>query len=453
MTLKVSGIVAAFSARRSGESFGCGVMPVPSLGWVVIIWGFTLGYVFALVGALPARMKEWDFGLYYASALSLRLGRNPYREPFTALADRLGLHLNGIQTAVATPTFLLAFEPLVNLPLWQAYWTWIGLLAACLVAALWLMLGRHSSRLPPTTALVLAAFAILYPPTRANFAAAQSQILILLILALMMRLLESGYDASASLLLSGAVLLRAYPLLLVGYFVLKRRWKVVAFTVAGVLAGGIVTVVGIGPARAFSFLGAVGLAPSRNFLSLNAIGSLPPQVAHSTDNGSIQNAMTMLFLLLYPRRSNQLATSIAARLTEVILLGLTLAATRSDTDDQAQEWPELCLWIAAMVMLPPISWEHYRVLLLIPYAQLVIAYNEGKAGRAALSMIVVSYCLTIVFDVASMGLSVPAKGVRILDLKWLPPLVLVQLMVPLSAYVAAYWTIKGGTTRRVAAQA
>src|SRR5208337_4733199 len=89
MTLKVSGIVAAFSAGRSGQGFGSGVMPVPSLGWVVIIWGFTLGYVFALVGALPARMKEWDFGLYYASALSLRLGHNPYREPFTALADRL----------------------------------------------------------------------------------------------------------------------------------------------------------------------------------------------------------------------------------------------------------------------------------------------------------------------------------------------------------------------------
>ena len=101
-----------------------------------------------------------------------------------------------------------------------------------------------------------------------------------------------------------------------------------------------------------------------------------------------------------------------------------------------------------MIMLSPLSWDHYQVLLLIPYVQVATAYNRGKAGGAPLTMAIVSYCLTVVFSAVFLSVSVPvANGLPLVGSKWLAPLVLLQLMVPMTAYVAACWTIKGQRTR------
>ena len=230
-----------------------GRIPAARLESVLVVWAAILIYLFTVFRRLPPDMRGQDFGIYFAAAQSLRLGRNPYTESFKDLAHSLGLHLGGVDTADHTPTFLLCFEPLTKLSLPSAYLIWIGLTIACFAGGLYLLLGPRSG-LPTTTALILAAFAILYPPVAAHFETAQCQILVMFILVLMMRLMESGHEAGAGLLLALAGLLRAYPLLLVVYLLIKRRWRAVAFTLAGVAVGGIFTVLMLGPVRTFSFL-------------------------------------------------------------------------------------------------------------------------------------------------------------------------------------------------------
>ena len=140
-------------------------------------------------------------------------------------------------------------------------------------------------------------------------------------------------------------------------------------------------------------------------------------------------------MLLKPTRwSNPVVASITTWLIRLTLLALTVAATASHASDEAQEWPEFCLWIAAMIMLSPLSWDHYQVLLLIPYVQVAAAYNRGKAGGAPLTMAIVSYCLTVVVSAVFLSVSVPvANGLPLVGSKWLAPLVLLQLMVPMTA--------------------
>lgn len=411
-----------------------GRIPAARLGSVLIVWAVTLIYLFTLLPVLREDMRRQDFGIYFAAARSLRLGRNPYTESFKDLEHSLGLHLGGIYTADHTPTFLLCFEPLTKLSLPSAYLIWIGLTVACFAGGLYLLLGPHSG-LPATTALILAAFAILYPPVTSHFEFAQSQILVMFILVLMMRLMESGYEAGAGVLLSLAGLLRAYPLLLVVYLLIKRRWRAVAFTVGGVVVGGAFTALMLGPARTFSFLAAVGLIGSPNSLSGGmSIGFQRARVG----NASVQSSVAMLFMTLGSNWSNSLARSVTSWLVQVALLAATIMATKAHAADEHQEWREFCLWIVARVMLSPLSWTHYQVLLLIPYIQLTIGCNRGGTSYGTIGMEIASYCLTVLFVAVSMVVAVLANGDHIVGRRWWPWLVLIQSLVLLTAYLGAY---------------
>ena len=141
-------------------------------------------------------------------------------------------------------------------------------------------------------------------------------------------------------------------------------------------------------------------------------------------NASVQNWVAMLFVTLGRNWSNSLAESVTSWLVQIILLATTIMATRSATADEDREWREFCLWIVAMVMLSPVSWVHYQVLLLIPYIQLTIGYNRGGTNYRAIGMEIVSYCLTLLYFFAQSRL------------------VLLQSMVLLTAYVGAYWATR-----------
>src|SRR5260370_17472979 len=92
------------------------------------------------------------------------------------------MNTHSIERGTHPPTFLVLFEPLTELPLRTAYWTWTGLNFVALAAALVMLLGRRSL-LPLGTTLVVAALALLYPPVFLHFCFGQSNILSRLMLA------------------------------------------------------------------------------------------------------------------------------------------------------------------------------------------------------------------------------------------------------------------------------
>jgi hypothetical protein len=188
---------------------------------VVIIWLGVIFHSFALLTQLPSRPNHFDFSIYYASGLALREHRDPYTTDLNSIAPELNLEIEPMRYATDPPTYLLAFEPLTLLPLQQAFWVWEALNLAALLASLALLF--RGSGLGVWRALAIVALALLYPPVGEHFFYGQNKIFVLLMLALMIRWMADGHDAPAGLILGVAVLMRGFPLLLVGYLLLRRR--------------------------------------------------------------------------------------------------------------------------------------------------------------------------------------------------------------------------------------
>ena len=194
--------------------------------------------VWSICDELPARAARWDFSIYYMSAMAVRHGLNPYQTDFDRVGKSLGLEAGEIHHATDPPTFLLSMEPFAAMRERTAFYTWVGLNAIFLAAALALLFGK-SSGLGGRSGLALGALAVMYPPIYYHFFFAQSKIPLLLVLVLMMRSMEHGWDRGAGLCLALASLLRAFPLLLIGYLAIQRRWRVLVWTFIGLGIGGL----------------------------------------------------------------------------------------------------------------------------------------------------------------------------------------------------------------------
>src|SRR5208282_126505 len=135
------------------------------------------------------------------------------------------------------PTFLLLFEPFTLLRPASAYWAWIGLNVVLLGIALVLLL----SELPWVYAASMAALGLFYHPIRVHFWAAQLQIVILALLACTLRSLKFRREAAAGTSVAMATLIKLFPVLLVGYLVIARRWKALLWLGLFLVLGGLLT--------------------------------------------------------------------------------------------------------------------------------------------------------------------------------------------------------------------
>src|SRR5216684_590749 len=211
---------------------------------VVIIWLGVIFHSMALIHRLPSRITQFDFSIYYASALALHENLDPYTTDLESVGGGLGLEIDPIHYATDPPTFLLMIEPLARMPLRRAFWVWNGLNLAALIAAVILLL--YSSSLDTRLKWALAALALLYAPVGEHFFYAQNKILVLFLLAAMMRCMERRHDAAAGLILGFAGAIRGFPLLLAGYLFMQRRTRALVWTGVGLALCGLVTVALLG---------------------------------------------------------------------------------------------------------------------------------------------------------------------------------------------------------------
>ena len=89
---------------------------------VVIIWLGVIFHSMALIHQLPSRITQFDFSIYYASALALHENLDPYTTDLESVGGGLGFEIDPIHYATDPPTFLLMIEPLARMPLRRAFW-------------------------------------------------------------------------------------------------------------------------------------------------------------------------------------------------------------------------------------------------------------------------------------------------------------------------------------------
>jgi Glycosyltransferase family 87 len=393
------------------------------------VWICALLMLAGTASKMPAQWHGRDFSNYYESAWALRSGIDPYSTNLTPIGAQLGLETGGLLHASETPPFLLCFEPLTKLPPRSAYWIWIAINFSALAIAMYLLLA-HRRGLSGRTAWLLAGLILMSAPVAQNFYWGQSQLIVLALMAGTMRAMERDRDGAAGLLIAIAALLRAYPLLIVGYFVFRRKWRAVAFATAGIAAGAFLTVAALGLAQTVSFIHAASWLTDNYLVSRVDNLSLGPFVSRTfwaltgTTLGSSTDSM---------RRS-------AIAFADAVVLGITIRATMADANRDDPDWRVYSLWIAASLMLTPVAWHHYLVLLAIPFVQMIASASEERSSSRSIWMAALSYLLSAASLRIFNRLLVPPPTAFQLNLPWLArALEETSFVALLTGYVASYW--------------
>jgi Glycosyltransferase family 87 len=338
-------------------------------------------YIAVVIALLPKRATRWDFSHYYASALVLREGGDPYTTDLTPLGAKLGLTLRQIDRGTYPPTFLLCISPLTRLSVWHAYIVWQTFSVACLIAGLAMLL--HDT-VPPRAARWLVLGVIFFGPMQLHLNLAQSQFMVFAMLVGAIIALERSREAEAGLIFAAAALLRAYPLAMAGYLVARRHWRTLGWMAAGLAAGSLITVAAVGLQNCLDFRTATKLITARIFLeqpSNIALGSFVSRMFwHLSDSG-----------LIGPHELIRQGASFGSGL----ILGLAafvITWTRQDNEPDPDR-RAYSLWIATMILVSPTAWDHYLVLLVLPFVQITAAALAGRVDRAPVIACTVSYVL------------------------------------------------------------
>jgi len=388
--------------------------------------------VLILAGALTKMPGQWhrrDFSNYYESAWALRHGIDPYSADLTPIGDQLGLETGGLLHASETPPFLLCFEPLTWLRPRVAFWIWTGINFSALAIAMYLLLA-HRRGLSRRTAWLLAGLILMSAPVNLNLYWGQSQLIVLALLAGAMRAMERKREGTAGLLIAAAALLRAYPLLLAGYFVIRRKWRAVAFATAGIAAGLFVTVATVGFTQSLSFVhGALWLT---DYSIVNRVDNL--------SLGPFVSRTWWAFTGTAPGSSADWLRRAAIAVAGIVVLGMTIRATLADANRRDPDWRVYSLWIATAIMLSPVAWHHYLLLLTIPFVQLVASAAQGRSRSRAVWMAALAYALSAVSLRVFNRFLIPPPTDFQRTFPWLVrALEETSFVALLTGYIAAYW--------------
>jgi Glycosyltransferase family 87 len=349
---------------------------------LVPLWAAVVISVVILIAALPGRANKWDYSIYYSSALAMREGMNPYTTDLTPLAQSLGFELGKINHATDPPTFVMCFVPLTLLAPRPGFYVWTAINAGAFLVAL-VLLFKWTAGLGRDPALAIAAVAILFPPVIDHLVFGQNKMLVLLMFVLTLRWMERGRDAAAGMMLAFATLLRAFPLLLVGYLILMKRWRVVAYTMAGLAAGGLLTLALAGAGSTLSFV----LAPT--YLTEQWRQALPGNIAL----GPTVSRMFWYFFGVHLGATLDWTRKAVSWGSELGLLALTVKATVARPSSDDPDGRLFILWIMTAILVSPTSWFYYLVLLAIPMVRLSAAAANERTSRRALWVGVACYTL------------------------------------------------------------
>jgi hypothetical protein len=236
--------------------------------------------------------------------------------------------------------------------------------------------------------------------------------------------MERGRDAAAGLILAFATLLRAFPLLLVGYLVLMKQWRAVAYTMVGLAVGGLVTVVLVGVGSTLSFV----LAPG--YLTEGWREVLPSNIAL----GPSALRMFWYFFGVPLGPTLQWASMATSLVAELALLAFTVKATIARPSSDDPDGRVFILWIMTAILVSPTSWFYYLVLLAIPMVRLSAAAANDRTSRRALWAGVAAYALAWLYFTA-FDMRSPELASHPNTLAWR----LGASPVGLLAYLSLYW--------------
>jgi hypothetical protein len=329
------------------------------LGALILLL-FLPGVYLTLADLMPAPHQE-DFGAYYIAARALASGESPFDAQAAAhLATAAGVEHHS--PYIYPPLLALFLRPLAALPYSAAAAVWFILSAGALLAALCLL--RPFLQLPWRIYGWVCAGVYFLPPV--HYTLQHGQITHFLFL-----LIVSGAvgGAGAAAWVGVAAALKVFPATLAGVYALSGRMTALVTMAA---SAAVVTLAGAlaEPVATADFVRRVGPA-------------LAVERRLAPNNQSVAAVMARWFethWFVTPIVDAPAIGRPAANLTTLIIIGLTFLALVSirRAGGAMVQLRRFSLVLAATLMVSPIVWDHYYVLLLLPVAVLYRGSEDSE---------------------------------------------------------------------------
>lgn len=330
---------------------------------IVVAVLFFVGLGFITVLRAVKAFKQTDFTIYLAAAHSaLRGGEDLY-----VLTNERGWNYNYL------PLFAILMVPFAQLPLLWAALAWYVVSLILAVLALRMCVAMVRDQWPQSSEVWLYALppCLIVWPLMSALTRGQASVLLLWLLVAAVYYSWKGREVTGGACLAGAVVLKIFPLVLLAYFVWRRRWRFVAATVVGIAIGAYVL-----PAGVLGWKN--NLARVQEWVSVVGKPALHVEAADRQSQRYTE--------LLDPRKSrNQSLPAVVGRLTDIprmreIAAAISLAMAsavvmvgrRPPAGRVGSEGLIVSAALAWMLLVPPVSETHYFVVLLLPLTALVV---------------------------------------------------------------------------------
>ncbi|MBI5758942.1 MAG: DUF2029 domain-containing protein [Planctomycetales bacterium] len=281
------------------------------------------------------------------------------------------------------PSVFLAL-PFALLDYPNAVLAWNVLSLLLLAASLHWLVRELGIPFKAWSVMPMVTILLLSNPFRQQVNQGQFNLLLLFLLLAIWLAARSEKAWLAGTLLAVATAVKLFPGFLFLYFLLRRDWRIVAVGVTGVAV--------IGVAAGF----ALGWESYRTYVT-----EVLPQV--NAYRGGWLNASLVGFCtrLFDPAavseqvepiwRSSSFAKLLAGVMCLLVMVVVSRCVLRADTADKRDR--AFGLTLVAMLLVSPITWDHYFLLLLLPLAQVWRDVSVSGRGRIPFLVIVIVLCL------------------------------------------------------------
>ncbi len=307
---------------------------------------FVLAGVISIGHALYESRTRYDqmaFGTYFTWWSQFNHGLNPWR---------LGCNY--------TPFFIVAFAPLANLDQRLAYWIWQALQVTALLVVLALAFSQLRRDVETKFVISLGTVVLLFPHlVYGTLYEAEPTLMLLALLLASWVLANQGRAALAGLMVALAALLKVYPAAAGGYFLFRRRFDVIVWSLV------------------FSLLGLLLSGPTLWLESLFS-GALP--YFHTPDWARDERSLSFLLKAFSAADALRLPPAqqpywILAAYLLLSLGAILLAALATPIRPASVELDGICfsLWLIIALFVSPITWSN-EITFTLPLYVFVPAY-------------------------------------------------------------------------------
>ena len=296
-----------------------------------------------------------DLRSFYYAAHAIELGQSPYQlDQLQALSDAAGLN-DYVYPYLYPPILAMAFKPLLLFPpqlISSVYLLYNSLALMLCVVLLFGLAQKEIAAIPEKQCLLIAFFAVFMLPLHVNLTMGQINITVLLLLiASFYFCYEKTLPILAGACLAAAVLIKITPLGFIVFFMLDRRYKVIAGFVLTLLS-----VLGL------SLMHSAGPALWQEFLN-----SLQATAANQTQGLSDKVAIANISLLSV---ANEVLGKVVGKTQATIAVIIAISAIGlallnvSIRHIKQHKYLLILPWLCLMLLASPILYTHHLIYLL-----------------------------------------------------------------------------------------